>query len=222
MIVEDQVTQLLTWNFARSVKDLRYLLDWWMWLFSFIALFWRNNQEICNKGQNLLLLSWIITGKALNHSISFICCQLFRLLYPRKCFAILQFYICLAVLYKIICLQFFICILLFVLFYVFVIRESPSVRSSRSFITKTSESDCSRTPSPYSSHQQWLWPDLTREWNKMVLRICHFQNALSNPWFGKQGATMANFILCHQKIFVPKNWHWNSCTFMQMIRELFE
>jgi len=38
----------------------------------------------------------------------------------------------------------------------------------------------------------------------MVLRIRHLQNALSNPWFGKQGATMANFILCHQKIFVPK------------------
>jgi len=42
-------------------------------------------------------------------------------LYPRKCFGILQFYISLAGLYKIICLQFFICILLSVLlFYVFV------------------------------------------------------------------------------------------------------
>jgi len=40
---------------------------------------------------------------------------------------ILQFHICLAVLYKIICLQFFISILLSVLlFYVFVTRESPS------------------------------------------------------------------------------------------------
>jgi len=27
MIVEIQVTQLLTWNFARSVTDLRYFLD---------------------------------------------------------------------------------------------------------------------------------------------------------------------------------------------------
>jgi len=43
------------------------------------------------------------------------------MLYARKCFGILQFYICLAVLYKIICLHFFICILLSVLlFYVFV------------------------------------------------------------------------------------------------------
>jgi len=42
-------------------------------------------------------------------------------LYPRKCFGILQFYICLAVLYKIIFLQSFIRILLSVLlFYVFV------------------------------------------------------------------------------------------------------
>jgi len=43
------------------------------------------------------------------------------MLYPKQCFGILQFYICLAVLYKIICLQFFICILLSaLLFYVFV------------------------------------------------------------------------------------------------------
>jgi len=27
MIVEIQVAQLLTWNFARSVADLRYFLD---------------------------------------------------------------------------------------------------------------------------------------------------------------------------------------------------
>jgi len=27
MLVEIQVTQLLTWNFARSVTDLRYFLD---------------------------------------------------------------------------------------------------------------------------------------------------------------------------------------------------
>jgi len=27
MIVEIQVTQMLTWNFARSVTDLRYFLD---------------------------------------------------------------------------------------------------------------------------------------------------------------------------------------------------
>jgi len=60
--------------------------------------------------------------------MAFIFCQLFKVLYPRKCLGIFQFYICLAVLYKIICLQFFICILLPVLlFFVFVTRESPSV-----------------------------------------------------------------------------------------------
>jgi len=30
MIVEIQVTQLLTWTFAWSVTDIRYFLDWWM------------------------------------------------------------------------------------------------------------------------------------------------------------------------------------------------
>jgi len=73
----------------------------------------------------------MITSKALNRSISFVFCQLFRVLYPKKLFGILQFYICLAVLYNIICLQFFKCILLSVLlFYAFVTRESPSVSPS--------------------------------------------------------------------------------------------
>ena len=49
------------------------------------------------------------------------------MLYPRKYLGIFRFYICLAVLYKIICLQFFICILLSVLpFYVFVSLPSQS------------------------------------------------------------------------------------------------
>jgi len=32
-----------------------------------------------------------------------------------------------------------------------------------------------------------------------------FKGLWQNPWFRKQGATLANFILCYQKIFVPKN-----------------
>jgi len=48
-------------------------------------------------------------------------------LYRRRCFGILQFYNCLAILYKIIGLQFFTCNLLSVLlFYAFVTRISPS------------------------------------------------------------------------------------------------
>jgi len=35
--------------------------------------------------------------------------------------------------------------------------------------------------------------------------IRHFRKALTNQWFRKQGATLANFILCCQKIFMPKN-----------------
>jgi len=71
------------------------------------------------------------------------------MLYPRKCFGILQFYICLAVLYKIICLQFFISILLSVLlFHVFVTRESLSVSPLWCFITQNSESACSSAGVP--------------------------------------------------------------------------
>jgi len=44
---------------------------------------------------------------------------------------------------------------------------------------------------------------------------------LTNSWFRKQGATLANFILYYQKISVPKNLSLNSCIFIQMIRELF-
>jgi len=53
--------------------------------------------------------------------------------------------------------------------------------------------------------------------------IRHLQNALTNPWFRKQGATLANFILFYQKIFVPKNLSLKFMhnIFIQMIRELF-
>jgi len=39
MIVEIQATQLLTWNFARNVIELRYFLDYQMPHISFIAVF---------------------------------------------------------------------------------------------------------------------------------------------------------------------------------------
>ena len=116
-------------------------------------------------------------------------------------------YFCLAVLHKIICLHFFICILLSVLLFPEKkhTRESPSVSILWCFIIQNSESACSRSPY-YTSHQGWLYPDLAREWNKRARWIWHFQMALANPWFGKQGATLANFILCYQKIFVPKRF----------------
>jgi len=126
---------------------------------------------------------------------------------PRKCFGSLQFCICLAVLHNIICLQFFICILRSVLlFYVFVTRESPSV-SPLCFITQNAESACSRNPwtLQFASAVIVTRPDLTREWNKRVRWIRHLQKALTKPWFRKQGATLANFIMCHQKLFVPKH-----------------
>jgi len=60
---------------------------------------------------------------------------------------ILQFYICLAVLHKFICFQFFICILQSVLLLcVFVTRESSSVSPLWCFVTQNSESACSRNP----------------------------------------------------------------------------
>jgi len=62
------------------------------------------------------------------------------------------------------------------------------------------------TPSSYSSHQQWLYPDRTREWNKRARWIRHLQKALANLWFRQQGATLANFTLCHQEIFRPKRF----------------
>jgi len=74
-------------------------------------------------------------------------------LYPRKYLGIFRFYICLAVLYKIICLQFFICILLSVLpFYVFV--SLPQSVLYDVLLLKTLRVHAPETPSPYSSHQR--------------------------------------------------------------------
>ena len=47
--------------------------------------------------------------------------------------------------------------------------------------------------------------DLTREWNKRMRWIRHLQKSLINPWFRKHGVTLANFIVCYQTIFGPKN-----------------
>jgi len=74
-------------------------------------------------------------------------------LYARKCFGILQFHICLPVLYKIICLQFFICILLPVLlFYVFV--SLPLSVLYDVLLLKTLRAHAPETPSAYSLHQR--------------------------------------------------------------------
>jgi len=52
MIVEIQVTQLLTWNFARSVTDLRYFSDQLVDATHFIySNFLRNNRQIYSKGK---------------------------------------------------------------------------------------------------------------------------------------------------------------------------
>ena len=127
----------------------------------------------------------------------------FRVLHARKCFGILQLCICLAVLYKIICLQFFTCILLSVLF------MYSWVYLSQSFVMflllKTMRVHAPETPSAYSLHQRWLKLYLTREWKKRVRWIRHLRKALTNPWFRKQGANLANVILCYQKILCPKN-----------------
>ena len=46
-------------------------------------------------------------------------------------------------------------------------------------------------------------PVLTREGGKRVRYIQDLQMAPTNPYFRKQGKTLANFMLCYQKIFVP-------------------
>jgi len=69
------------------------------------------------------------------------------MLYPRKCFGIVQFYICQAVLYRIICLQFFICILLYVLlFYVFVSRPQSVLHDVLLLKTLRTHAPDSRNP----------------------------------------------------------------------------
>ena len=122
----------------------------------------------------------------------------------------MQLYNCLAVLYKISCLQF--SYAFFCLFFSFMHSWLVSLPQSILYnvlLLKTLRVHAPETPSPYSSHQRWLEPDLTREWNKWVRWIRNLQKALTNRWFRKQGTTLANFILCYQNIFVPKNLSLN-------------
>jgi len=52
MIVEIQVTKLLTWNFARSITGLRYFSDQLVDVAHFIySNFSRNNRQIYSKGK---------------------------------------------------------------------------------------------------------------------------------------------------------------------------
>jgi len=69
-------------------------------------------------------------------------------LYPRKRFGILQFYMCLAVLYKIICLQFFIYILLYVLLFHVLVSLHQSVLYDV-LLLKTLRAHAPETPSAY-------------------------------------------------------------------------
>jgi len=70
-------------------------------------------------------------------------------LYARRCFGTLQFYICLAVWYKIICLQFFICILLSVLLFYVLVSLPQSVLYDVSLL-KTLRLHAPETPNAYS------------------------------------------------------------------------
>jgi len=80
----------------------------------------------------------------------------FRILYPKKCFRSLQLCNCLVVLYKIICLQFFILILLSVLIF-YVIHESANP-----LLLKLKLWEC-MLQNPLNSHLRWLSPDLKIE-----------------------------------------------------------
>ena len=155
MIVKIQVIQLLTWNFTRSVTDLRYfsdqLVDATHFIYSNVLKEQStNSQQLTNlqgkKTFSLKLDNYRYSIK-LEHFFYFPSTFQGVSLYPRKWFGILQFYICLAVMYKIICLQFLICIFLSVLlFYVFVTRESPSVSFLWCFITQYFENACFSNP----------------------------------------------------------------------------
>jgi len=47
---------MLTWTLARSVTDVRYFSDKWMWHISFIAVLLRNSRQICSKGKKTFSL----------------------------------------------------------------------------------------------------------------------------------------------------------------------
>ena len=122
----------------------------------------------------------------------------------RNCFGILQFYICLTVLYKIICLQFFTYILLSVLlFYAFVsfvcsllcIHLCSSVRSACCTLLRL------------FSEQLWIWC-LGQFWsfdslpNLMLKWIwCGSEGSYDDLYFRKQARCLPNFMLCYQRTF---------------------
>ena len=77
----------------------------------------------------------------------------------------------------------------------------PSVSLLWHYITQNSGSTSSRTPC--TSYQPWLWPNMTREGNKKVRCIWDIQNALTNPCFRKQGATLANLCYIIRRFLYP-------------------
>jgi len=52
-----------------------------------------------------------------------------------------------------------------------------------------------------------MWRDLTRKGNKRVHSTRDFSKALTNPRFIKQCATLVNFMLCYQNIFLPMKFN---------------
>jgi len=109
-----------------------------------------------------------------------------------------------SILYKIICLQFFICILLSVLlFYIFVSRESPSISPLWCFVAQKSDSACFEN---LFSLQLASAVIVTRPGQGVEQdgALDSASSKCSDKPVRKQGATLTNFILRYQKIFVPK------------------
>ena len=95
--------------------------------------------------------------------------------------------------YKIICHQLFIYILLSVLFCVFI--SLPSVSPLGRSKTQNSGTPTARTRG--GCNHAWRERGTS---NKRVRCIRGLQKALTNPYFRKQGATLANFMLCHRPV----------------------
>jgi len=98
-------------------------------------------------------------------------------LYPRNCFGILQFCICLGIWYKIIGVHFFIYIILY-LFYVSVTRESPSAVVYDVSLLKTLRVHALETPGPYHSHSG----DCNQTWPGSGTRRCAGFSIFAKLW----------------------------------------
>jgi len=109
--------------------------------------FRRKNRQIYSKDKNSFSLTLNNYKQSIKSQYLFYFLSTFQVV-------ILQFYICLAVLYKIICLQFFLmCILLSILlFYVFVILPQSVLHDV--LLLKTLRVHAPETPSAYSLHQR--------------------------------------------------------------------